>query len=198
MKYLPVAVAVDALIGIGAYAPMMLSPGPSGGSATSNSCTTQSSSTQTLTTGTSPASTVQGSFTYSPSSPIRVQSVEAEVYDQGAQGQLVTFAVTYENTGSSDVYYVAGCGSSLVASVSAGSGVIQKSSTGPVCLCAEATMALPSGGNRTATTPGCWSGYHFVLLGPGTVQVQLTLSWGPTQASPGNDTTTVNAQFTFQ
>lgn len=194
IKYLALTVAVVALIGAGAFLPMILGTSPSGGSTTSTTCTTSSATNTTQSSTTAiQTSAVQGSFTYTPSAPVRIDSVAATVYGQGSD---VAFSVTYENVGSSSVYYVAGCGSSLVATVPPGSGVLQKVSSGPVCLCAEAIMPLAPGDNRTATTPGCWSGYHFELLGPGTVQVELTLYWGQSQGSQ-QDTTNATATFTF-
>ena len=104
--------------------------------------------------------------------------------------------VAYQNVGASDIYTVQGCGSSLTASIPSGSDVIQETPT-VRCLCDEAPAPVAPGDYRTATTPGCWSGYQFDLVHPGTVQVQLTLSWGYDQGFQQRGTTNITATFTF-
>ena len=189
-RYLALTVGVIVLIGVGAYVPMILGGSSPGPGTTSSTCTTTGSST-TPTTATS----TQGAFSYSPSYPVKIDSVEASTY-QGANGTMVTFMVSFTNVGSSDVYTVVGCGSSLSVTLTPGSTVLKQVSGGPVCLCAELPSAVPPGGNRTATTPGCWTSVKYLLVHPGTVQVDLTLSWGETQSSL-QEATSITATFTF-
>jgi hypothetical protein len=110
---------------------------------------------------------------------------------------MVTFAVTYENIGSADIYTIAGCGSSLVATLPAGTDVLKRVTGGPLCLCAEAMTPVPPGGNRTSVTPGCWTAYKFLLVHPGTMEVYLTLYWGLSQTFQHEDMTNITASFTF-
>ena len=192
------AVLIVAIVGAGAYVSVTVTPGPSSSSTTvSSTCTTSgsTSSASTTTTSTQTSTSETGTFTYSPSAPLRIDSVNASTYP-GSGGDYVTFAVAYTNVGSSDVYTISGCGSSLVATVPPGSTGLKQVSGGPVCLCAEAPMALPPGANRTSVTPGCWSSIKYVVAHPGTVQVDLTLYWGPTQSGQ-QDSTTITAYFTF-
>lgn len=195
LRYLAMAVGVIALIGAGAYV-TTLSGGtaPSTGT-TTTSCTTSDSSA-TVRTSTTTTTAALGSFSYHPASPVKVDSVTASTY-QGGNGTMVTFAVAYENVGTSDIYTLAGCGSSLVATLAPGSDAVERVKGGPVCLCSEAIMPLPPGGNRTAVTPGCWTVDKFLLVHPGTVQVDLALYWGPTQTYQQQDVTNITATFSF-
>ena len=189
-------IAVVGVIGVGAYAPPVLGHRGSDSPPACTTCTTStltSSPTTATPTGGGSAWTPALSFSYAPSGPVKVDSV-ADAKSEVSGRDTVSFEVNYENAGSSDVYYVAGCGSNLVASPPVGSSVLQKTQDGPRCLCAEAVMPLAPGSNRTAFTPGCWSGYDFVLMHPGTVQVDLSIYWGPTQGRRG---TNVTATFAF-
>ena len=192
-RYLALTLGVVALIGVGAYAPMIFGSAPSGSGTTSSICTTTGTAT---TTQTSTASSTLGSFSYSPAAPVKVLSVAASTY-QGGNGTMVTFSVTYENVGSSSIYTLSGCGSSLVATLPTDTSIIKRVTGGPVCLCAEAIMPLIPGANRTSTTPGCWTVYKVLLVHPGTVQVALTLYWGPDQTGQQQDATNITATFSF-
>ena len=204
-KWLALALGVLVAIGIGAFAPMILQTPTTTGTTsssyttTSTHCTTSQSTSSTTTTvtatSTSATSTV-GSYTYSPSSPVKVTFVQATTYQDGNRS-TVSFAVSFENVGSYTVYTAAGCGSGLTASLAPGSQVLEKVASGPVCLCAEIMAPVDPGQNRTATTPGCWSGYQFLLVHPGTVQVDFVLSWSSRQANPVATSTNVTAWFTF-
>ena len=178
VRYVVLAAAVVALVGAGAFFPGLFGPASPAGSGSST------------TTG-----TVSGSFYYSPASPVQIVSVTASK-SLGADGTLVSFDVAFKNVGSSDVYAVRGCGSSLTASVGSSSGVLRTTTGGPICLCAEAPVTVPPGGNSSATTPGCWSAYKFLLVGGGSVQVDLSLHWGPAQSTL-QDVTNVTATFVF-
>ena len=194
LKYLAVTIVVVAVIGVGAYAPMILGPSSSNPGTTTATCTTTGSSTAQGSTATQTSNSIPGSFTYSPAYPVKVESVGASTY-QGSNGTMVTFEVTYENVGSYDVYTAAGCGSSLVATLPPGNGVLKQVYGGPVCLCAEAITPILPGGNRTSVTPGCWTVDKIMVAHPGTVQVELTLSWSTMQDSPRQDITNITATF---
>ena len=199
LRYLAVTVGVIALLGVGAYVTILSGSPASVSGTTTTTCITSNPSTtttQSSTTSSVTATTPQGSFSYSPSSPVKVDSVTASTY-QGSNGTMVTFAVAYENVGNSDIYYLAGCGSSLVATLAPGSDAIKQVRGGPVCLCAEAIMRLPPGGNRTAVTPGCWTVDKFLLVHPGTVQVDFALYWGSTQSNQQQDVTNITATLVF-
>ncbi|MDG6988538.1 MAG: hypothetical protein JRN21_04345 [Nitrososphaerota archaeon] len=198
------AVAVVAVIGVGAFTSLYggLSTGgtptAAGGGATSTRTACTSGQSTTASSTQAGGTSVVGSFSAPSSVPVKVDSVVADVY-QGSAGETVAFYVGFENVGPSAIYTVTGCGSSLTAAVPAGSGVLEQQDAGPRCLCAEAPAPVAPGQSGTAATPGCWSGYQFDLVGPGTVTVTLTLAWGYGEggASSLNDTTTVTAQFTF-
>ena len=197
VRYVALTVGVVVLIGLGAYAPMILGgTSVSPGSTTTTTCTTRTgTSTQSSTTGVPPSYSSMGTFSYAPPGPVKVDSVIA-VVTQGSHAQ-VGFEVAYENVGPSDIYYVAGCDSSLAVTIPAGNGVLQETYSGPRCLCAEAIVAMPPGANRTASAPGCWSGYGVVLAHSGTVTVGFTLYWGATQGNQPQDATNITATFTF-
>lgn len=186
LRYVVLTVVVVAVIGASAYLAAFAGPSGTGTTTTTMSPNPGGSTTSQL--------GAAASFTYSPSSPVRIDSVTDSLYS-GSKGEVVTFRVNYTNVGSGDIYYVNGCGSSLVADVPSSSAVLQKVSGGPVCLCDEVLTPLAPGKGASATTPGCWSGYSFVLVGHGAVQVELTISWG--QAQSGSGSTTIDATFAF-
>lgn len=133
-----------------------------------------------------------GWYSYSPSDQIKVLSVSASVSGSGG----VSFSVTYENAGTRSVYVLEGGGSSLSVAVVSGASLEQVSS--PRCLIAEAMAQLGPGEVATATSPGCWSGFHYQLSQPGTVQTQLTLRWeNGASAGGGSGSLIIDAQFTL-
>jgi hypothetical protein len=103
---------------------------------------------------------------------VKVLSVSATVSGDSAVG----FTVQFQNIGSSTIYVLGGGGSSLNSTITTGASYV-KEVTGPRCEIAEAIVPVSPGGDWTAVTPGCWSGYHYELLSPGTIGVQLTLTW---------------------
>ena len=171
-----VAVAVAVVIAAGVYESQLLGPAQtttSSGSTTSSSFSTSSESTTTIT---QTVSTTTGSFTYSPTSPVKIDSVTA-IVSTGQNGtRYVNFEVLFENVGATPIFVAGGCGSGLTSSV-ANSTVIQKGRGGPLCACAEFIMSLGHGQNHTSADPGCWSGYRFQLLKPGSITANLTLTW---------------------
>ncbi len=166
--------------------------------------TIKSTITSTITVTTTSASTVtptnmtSGSFTYSPSSPLKIQSVQAIVSRAENGDRYVTFTVELKNTSNSTIYIVGGCGSGLYLSTPADSAVLQEISSGPVCLCPEFIMPLYQGQNHTSTVPGCWSGYAVKLLSSGMVTVNLTQYWSTESSGAQNENhTSITASFTF-
>jgi hypothetical protein len=151
-----------------------------------------------MTTSSVSTSGTQGSFSFSPDKPVKIVSVKATT-SQGSGGvKLVTFSVMFQNVGSSPVYVIGGCGSGLYATLPANSPVIQKVSGGPVCMCAEYIAPINPGQNHTSVTTGCWSGYYYKLVQPGTVAVNFTLNWGMDgQNYQQSNSTSISATFTF-
>lgn len=142
---------------------------------------------------------VKGNFSFSPSAPILIKSVQATRTFDGNNGDtFLTFVVSYENIGSYPVYVITGCGSALEAKNTNGS-VIQKVPAGPRCLCAEVMKQLSPNGNQNSSDPGCWSSYGYKLIqqsGGTTVAVELVLHWTSSAGSP-NSNTTIRANFVF-
>jgi hypothetical protein len=146
-------------------------------SANVTSSTTFSTETIAATSNTSTtARSMNGSFSYSPQSPISVESVQV-ILNQNQNGdRYATFSVAIRNIGNSPIYIIKGCGSSLDSSVT-NSIIIQEVKGMPRCLCAEAPAPLDSGKTQTLSTPGCRSGYAYKVTGSGTVSVNFVLSW---------------------
>jgi hypothetical protein len=156
---------------------------------------TTSTSTPTSTTSTSVTSTQSlvtgGSYTYNASSQVKVLSVAATVSGDGT----VVFSVQFENIGNSTIYILGGGGSGLNASVPSGSSVSTQFDKAR-CMIVTTNVPVAPGQDYTATTPGCWSGYSFNLVAPGTVTVQLILSWSAGSSSPApSGAVTITAEF---
>ncbi len=195
MKSVLMVVGILALVGAGLYVPLiLLQPSTTNGSTT---CTTRNATTSVSTT-TFWQSTTLGSFSYSPDKPIKIDAVQAMIYQGTSGDKFVTFSVLFENVGNSPVYIISGCGSGLTATLPANSVIVQKVSGGPVCACAEFIAPVNPGQNHTSITPGCWSGYYYKLAKPGTVGVNFTLNWGSNgQDFQQSNSTTISATFTF-
>jgi len=140
-------------------------------SASSSTMSTPTSSSATSVTSTQSLAT-GGSFTYTASSQVKVLSVSATV----SGDSIIGFSAQFQNIGSATINVVTGGESSLNSTITTGATNV-KVVTGPRCEIAEAMSPVSPGGEWTATTPGCWSGYHYELLGPGTIGVELTLTW---------------------
>jgi len=152
---------------------------------TTATTTTQAAGTTTTTTSTTSAQLPPqgGSFTYTPTSQVKVLSVSAEA-SQGQSGpESLTFAVQFENTGSGPIYVLEGGGSGLTVASLSGPAVTNQSLEFR-CVMPAAMAAVNPGENHTSSAPGCWSEYTYLLEQPGTIQVQLVLSW-LTGNSPG-------------
>jgi len=148
--------------------------------------TTASSSTTSISSDTSSYSTstqatvTGGSFTYTSSSQVRILSVAATVSNaEGGYSGLV-LSVRFENVGSGTIYVSGGAASSLNATIL--SGATTTRAAGVRCEMAIALIPIDPGGEYTSTTPSCSSGYYYQVAGPGTVQVELTLSWSGSNA----------------
>ena len=182
-----VAIVVASLITATFYA----SPGQSGGNTTSTTTTSFTTTSSTVST------TSASSFSFSPSAPIQVLSVSAQTTKDDATGKVyLTLSAAYKNIGSEAVYVTRGCGSSLTATISSTSVIAENQ--GVRCLCAEFIAALNPGESGSALTPGCWSGVIYQVVHPGTIAVEMTLSYwnGQNQQNPGK--TTIQASFTLE
>ncbi len=199
------AIVIMALV-IGIYLPLALqSPTRTSSSSASSTTstvsttttTTASSTTTTITTFSSSSSEANGSFSYLPTYPVKIDSVDAVTTKNQDGTEHVTFTVTFENTSPVPIYVTGGCGSGLDSSIQTNP-VIQKTLGGPLCACAQLMIPINQGQDRTSTTPGCWSGYNYALNQPGSVSVNLTLHWSlDAQNFNGTNSTSISARFTF-
>jgi hypothetical protein len=158
---------------------------------------TTSTSTSSASTTSSQSQSTGGSYSYNPSSQVSVLSVAATVSGTQAGQETVSFSVQFQNVGSGTIDVLSGGGSSLSATITPGQSVIQQT-TGPKCEIAVAMVPVSHGGVWTARTPGCWSGYYYQLVVPGTIQVQLTLNWsGNSSQGSSAGSMMIDAQFTL-
>ena len=148
-----------------------LSQSLSNSSSTANSFST--STTTSTFSGTSGAVISANSFTYSSSSTIKVLSVRATV-SGGAGNQFLSFNVEFQNIGSAPIYIQDGGGSPLSATIL--SGPVQEVRT-VQCEIVTGMIPISPGQTDSVFTPGCWSGYNYVLSQPATIQVLLNLTW---------------------
>ena len=197
-----VAIVVASLVTATLYA----SPGPATSSTTSTTTTSftttttssiTTTTTSSITTTTSVVSTTTASsFSFSPSGPLQVISVSAQTTKDSVTGKVyLTLLVAYKNIGSDAVYMTRGCGSSLSANISSTSIIAENQ--GVRCLCAEYIAAMNPGDSGNALTPGCWSGVVYQVVLPGTISVEMALSYwlGQNEQNPGK--TTIQASFTL-
>jgi hypothetical protein len=185
-----VIVLLATAAGVAIYVPRL-------GALPSGKSTTETISTS-CTSSTSYASTflANGTFTASSQSPLRVDYVRANVYSGQNGVRTLQFELGYTNVGNQTVYLIRGCGSSLNSTITSGNGVIKTNSGVVRCLCAEGPSGVDSGTSQTAVTPGCWSGYSYEVVHPGTFNAQLTLGWSA-DGTPGSQSgyVTVVANF---
>jgi hypothetical protein len=160
-----------------------------------SSSTTGSSTSATSTSSQSPTS--GGSFTYTANSQVKVISVSALVSQGQSGSQTVSFSVEFENIGGSTIYVLEGGGSSMSASLTPGTAEVSKASS-VACEMMVAEVSVAPMQDHTSVTPGCWSGYVWQLVSPGTVQVQITLGWsGSASAGSNSGSVDITAQFTL-
>jgi hypothetical protein len=103
------------------------------------------------------------------------------VYEVGGQKMITAMRmeVGFTNNGTSDIYVITGCGSTLNSTITSGEAVISTIVGGARCLCAEALSPVHSGQMASEWDPGCWSGYYYQVLGSGTFSARLVLEWYP-------------------
>jgi len=156
--------------------------------------TTAPITTTSSTTAVSQSSTSGGGYSYPPNAQLKVLSVSAVVSQDQSGTKTVSFVLMFQNMGGS-IYVVSGGGSSLNATILSGQSMIQHVSR-LRCELATAMIQVSPGEDHTSFTPGCWSGFAYELTQPGTIEVQLTLSWsnGPTPGG-GVDSTQIIADF---
>jgi hypothetical protein len=171
-------------------------------SISASTSTTSGTSTSSTTSGSSSSSTSSsqgpsGSYTYTPSAQVKILSVAALVSKGPSGGEALGFRVTFENVGGGPITVVAGGGSSLNATITSGSAQVSQVA-GMKCEIATAMVTVASGQSFTSATPGCWSGFSWQVVQPGTIQVDFTLSWGGSGSAgstPGS--VEIAAQFTL-
>ena len=218
-KVLLLSAAIVIVLGAAIYIPATLQPSANttlSTVTTTSSCTTSNTSVSTTaqssTSTTSMTSTVtitstsssaisnvtSGQFSYSPGTPVKVESVQAITAKDSHGNTTVTFQVLFENIGIAPIYVVGGCGGGLSASIVGNSSVLRQVPGGPLCDCAAIILPLSEGQNHTSITPGCWSGYAYHLVSSGMVTMNMTLDWSTNaQSLVGTDSTSIQAEFTF-
>jgi hypothetical protein len=162
--------------------------------------TSMITSTSTVKTSTSTVTSniTSDSYTFSPSTPLKILSVWAVVAATQNGERYITFYMEFENVVTSAVYIVGGCGSGVDLYAFTNSSVLQKIPGGPLCLCPEFIMPLSYGQKHTSITPGCWSGYAIKLLGSGKATVNFVQYWSNGSSGAQNkDSTIITASFTF-
>ena len=154
-----------------------------------------------------PTDTACGSFYYgssgtNASSQVKVnyvQATESVCKNCGAvNGQeYVSFAVNFENTGSSPIYIAAGPGGLDVFPYGNFSNYLQVVS--PVgCAGTPIVFPLEGGQNYTLYSSGCSTGFDYKLVQSGTVGVTFTFQWTTSsQASTFPEATIITAHFSL-
>lgn len=151
------------------------------------SSTSLSAGSASVTTSASPSTISSGkggSYTYTPSTEVQVLSVSAEVQVNSTGEGTVVFLVQFMNIGNGNIYVVQGGGSGVVVNITSGSSILRQVSS-PRCELVSALMPLAPGSNSTAMAPGCWSGYHYELIGAGTVGTEMVLTWTKSSSQGG-------------
>jgi len=177
---------VIASVASAAYLPGGMTLGRASTSTVSGSTTTSSSSSvcTTRSVSTQAAEVLNGTFTYSPSLPVKVESVQATVYANSAGVRTIVFSVTFVNDGTSPIFIEGGCGGSLSSAVASGSGVVERVNSTVFCFCPAFIRSMAPGTGAIATGPGCWSGYSYRVIGSGPVEAYLVLRWSGNSTSP--------------
>jgi hypothetical protein len=167
-------------------------------SSTASTTSTTSTATSTSTSSSANSNVTSGQFSYSPGTPVKVESVQAITAKDLHGNTTVTLQVLFENVGIAPIYVVGGCGGGLSASIVGNSSVLRQVPGGPLCDCAAIILTLSEGQNHTSITPGCWSGYAYHLMSSGMVTMNMTLEWSTNaQSLVGTDSTSIQAEFTF-
>jgi hypothetical protein len=136
-----------------------------------------------------PSGTVCGSFTYSPTGQVEVESVEANYSANQFGPPAVTFWVAFQDVGSSQVSFPA---YALNASVVTNSSALREIfPPNPPPGITQLIPPLGIGQSYTLFSPYSGDNYYFLLVQPGTADVDLNVT-----TSAG--TTVISAQFTFE
>lgn len=156
-------------------------------------------------TVTGPSNTIYGSFTYTSTGPVQVDSVQATQFvcqNCGAVNgeSYVTFAVAFDNIGNSPIYIPDGSGG-VSTSVPANSSVIQEVAS-ERCAGTYSFAKLNPGQNYTLYSPSCETGFDYQLVQAGSVNVTFSFNWTTNSKASTNPTdfpnsTTISANFTF-
>jgi len=168
---------------------------------------TLTSTTTATTTVLCPSGMVCGSFTYSPTGQVEVESVEANYSANQFGAADVTFWVTFENVGSSLVSFPAYALNASIATNSSAVVEIFPPNFPPGVT--AGTSPLSNGQSYTLFSPYSGDQYYFQLVRAGTVDVNLNFTWDAGQltqcAHPpcpfqalSSGTTLISAQFTFE
>jgi hypothetical protein len=142
------------------------------------------------------------SFTYSPIPPVRIVSVEANKTDAADPG--VAFWVTFENTGG---YAIQFDNHALNFSVPANSSIFRQVESPGFAGGSDITGGWTLSPGESFTLGGPFpntKAFTYYVVQPGTVDVNLNLTWTGTTPSglsaattAFSATTTISAQFTF-
>jgi len=151
--------------------------------------TTTTTTTTVTTTFICPSGMVCGSFTYSPIGQVKVKSVEANYTANQFGSAAVTFWVTFENVGSYPVDFAA---YALNASIAPNSSALREvfPPNFPPGI-TQMTSPLNNSQSYTLLSPYSGDNYQFLLVQPGTADVNLTFT-------TSSETTVIAAQFTFE
>lgn len=174
-----------------------LSPNPGGSSTSAN--------TSVVSAPTNSTGVANGSFRFSPASPVRIDGVQAIVQQTQGGPDSLTFTVAFTNVGTFPITVVGACFSPLEVSPPANSTVVQ-SATGTFVQCEAISCNSINPGQSSEASTDTWQGPgpapHLILVNPGTVTITLVLYWGTdnnscTGPSGGPDSTSISATFSF-
>ena len=175
--------------------------------ATTTLATTTSSNqvtTKTVSSTMCPSNTACASFTYSPTGPVRVDSVQAAQFvcqNCGAvNGQpYVYFQIVFENSGSSPIYVFGGFAyCELVSTTVATNSSVLQAVASERAACAGEIVTIEPGQNYTVDAPYAGDGASYQLVHSGTVGVVFSFDWTTDQqATTFPNSTTISAQFVF-
>ena len=154
------------------------------------------STTTTSVMTTASTMTSGDNFTYMPTnSTVEILSVAAYVNPNGSGNESLSFGVNFQNVGSQTIYVIrGGVGAGFNATIVSGSAETREINTA-MCMIAEAPSPVAPGNASSVMTPGCWSGCEFVLLHPGTIDVQLILTWSVSTLAGQTSSVVIMAEF---
>jgi hypothetical protein len=132
---------------------------------------------------------VCGSFTYSPTGQVKVESVEANYSANQFGPAAVTFWVTFENVGSYPISFAAYALNTSIAPNSSALREVFPPNFPPGIT--QMTSPLNNSQSYTLLSPYSGDNYYFLLVQPGTADVNFNFT-------TSSGTTAIAAQFTFQ